>query len=389
MLIAVHGTLVIIIFHRTKRYFRMETLMHLLFDATSLKKHLDGISRYSIGVINALLKVRPDWEYSILVAPEAAVHLEDLPVRTAGIGEAGFNRGISNAALQKSNSSKADCYLNFSSVTSSPSIPEIITVQNLMSLNFYGFHGNSFLKNFIERNIFRMKLKKSLQSASAISVSAEITLAELQNTFPDSVDKVFVTGEGQDLFSGDEVVNSARKGYILYVGNARAYKNVTRLIVAYSRLKAINPKFPEMSMVVRRDRAFKNFMREIDDCSARDSITVLSEIADEELKQLYRECIGLVIPSLKEGFGLPALEAMAAGSPVVASSGTALEELVGDAGIYVDPESIESIMHGMAMLTSQHELRSSLSVKAFKRAGNYSWEKTAEIIADRIEAISS
>ena len=69
-----------------------------------------------------------------------------------------------------------------------------------------------------------------------------------------------------------------------------------------------------MKMVVRKDRACRDVFRELEDCSARDSISVLSRVTDDELRLLYRQCAGLVMPSLKEGFGLPALEAMAAGS---------------------------------------------------------------------------
>lgn len=363
--------------------------MHLLMDARALQIHVDGISRYSLGVIKALSELEPGWKLSVIVNPEAVPHVEDLDVVPVICSAVRFRPGENRELIPLIESSGADCYLNFSMAGPSSSIPTVLSVHDLMVLNVPGYFGSSLFRNILARFLFRRRIKRSVDHAAAISVLSEATLSDLREVFPGADKKAFVAGAGQDLFSGDETDITERKDYLLYVGNSRAYKNVTRLIVAYARLKAINPRFPEMKMVVRRDRAFGDFIRDVEDCSATGSIAVLSHVTDDELRTLYRSCIGLVIPSLKEGFGLPALEAMAAGSPVVASAGTALEELVGEAGILVNPESVEDIMRGMAMLTSQPELRRDLSRKALERAGNYSWEKTASAIADRIEAITS
>ncbi len=363
--------------------------MQLIMDARALQKQVDGIGRYSLGVMEALSRLEPDWTLSVIVNPEAAVHVEALHVETIVSSAARFRHEENRELTPLIESSGADCYLNFSMAGPAPSLPTLISVHDLMVLNVPGYFGSSFFRNIIGKFLFGRRIKRSIDNASAISVLSEATLSDLRRAFPGAEKKAFVAGAGQDLFSGDEEGNSERNDYLLYVGNARAYKNVTRLIVAYSRLKAINPRFPGMKMVVRRDRAFKDFMRDVQDCSARDSITVLSHVTDDDLRKLYRSCAGLVMPSLKEGFGLPALEAMAAGSPVVASVGTALEELVGDAGILVNPESVQDIMRGMALLTSQPDLRKRLARNALERASNYSWEKTATAVAGRIREITS
>ena len=363
--------------------------MKLTLDARTFGTPHDGISRYSLGVIKALSRLKPDWELSVIVNPAGISHIKDLPVEAVVSRAVRFHHGENRKLVPLIESLEANCYLNLSMAGPCPDIPTVITVHDLMVLDFPGYFGTSMLKNLFAKQLFKNRIKKSVENASAISVPSMATYNDFRSAFASSCDKAFVTGEGQDLFSGDDEGGDKRKDFLLYVGNARAYKNVTMLIVAYARLKAINPRFPEMKMVVRRDRAFKDFLRDVDDCSATDSITVLSHITDDELKKLYRSCAGLVIPSLKEGFGLPALEAMAAGSPVVASAGTTLEELVGDAGILVNPESVEDIMRGMAMLTSQPDLRKSLGRKALKRAENYSWDKTAAAVADRIARITS
>ncbi|MCK4671128.1 MAG: glycosyltransferase family 4 protein [Candidatus Aegiribacteria sp.] len=365
--------------------------MKILIDARALQEHVDGISRYSLGVLKALMREKPGWDCSVLINRNAVTHLENLNMEYLLSDVRRFSRGENKHLNGFIDSIGADIYLNLSMAGPCPETPTVITVHDLIVLNQPGYFGNSLIRNILSRMIFRKKLKQSIRHADAVSVPSRVTLRILDETFPGSGDKSFVTGEGQHLFSSGNgtVPDSPREDFLLYVGNARAYKNLTRLVVAYSRLKAINPDFPKIIMVVRKDRAFRNFMRDVEDCSATDSITVLSHISDTELKEFYSKCIGLIMPSLQEGFGLPALEAMASGAPVVVSSGTALEELVGSAGILVDPESVTDIMHGMALLASQPELRKDLSEKAVVRAGEFSWCRTARILTDKLEEIVS
>jgi glycosyltransferase involved in cell wall biosynthesis len=363
--------------------------MKILIDARALQEHVDGISRYSLGVLNGMLKEEPDWEYSALINRNAVTHLKDINMEYMISDVRCFSRGENKHLNGFIDSIGADIYLNLSMAGPCPETPTVITVHDLIVLNQPGYFGNSLIRNVLSRMVFRKKLKQSILHADAVSVPSNATLSILDEFFPGSEDKAFVTGEGQDLFPTDTTNMKERENFLLYVGNARAYKNLTRLVVAYARLRAMNPAFPKIIMVVRKDRAFRNFMRDVEDCSATDSITVLSYISDKKLRELYSKCIGLVMPSLQEGFGLPALEAMASGAPVVVSSGTSLEKLVGPAGILVDPESVTDIMHGMALLASQPELRKDLSEKAVVRAGEFSWSRTARILTEKFKDMVS
>lgn len=145
---------------------------------------------------------------------------------------------------------------------------------------------------------------------------------------------------------------------------------------------------PPLKMVVRRDRAWNHFKKHLDSNPARSAITVLTYISDDELRELYMTCRALLIPSVYEGFGLPALEAMATGAPVMASKATALEEVVGNTGILIDPYSVIDIMRGMAELkVASPEKLKELGEKGRARAGRFTWRKTADRFLEKIEGL--
>lgn len=365
--------------------------MKLLCDARGLTGDIDGIGRFSIGIVTGLSRVRPDWELSVLCGPGGERHLAGLNLGCLESSVKRFGRTEEREIGPLIKESGADAFLNLSMAGPRPAIPTIITVHDLMVLNFPGYFGESFLRNILARRVFRGLLSRSISHASAIAVPSAASLGELASTFPGSESKAFVSGEGQDLFPYGTLPSpqDSRRVFLLYVGNARAYKNLTRLVVAYARLRAMNSAFPEMTMVVRKDTAFGSFMRELEDTTASEAVTVLSAVDDSELRRLYSTTLGLVMPSLQEGFGLPALEAMAAGTPVVCSAGTALEELVGDSGILVDPTSVTDIMKGMALLVADDELRSKLSTGGLDRSKLFSWDRAASAIAGNLEVITA
>jgi glycosyltransferase involved in cell wall biosynthesis len=102
-------------------------------------------------------------------------------------------------------------------------------------------------------------------------------------------------------------------------------------------------------------------------------------VADELLPTLYSGALAFVYPSLYEGFGLPPLEAMACGTPVLTSNVTSLPEVVGDAGLLVDPYNVEAIAHGIRRLVEDSALREELKRKGLERAKQFTWERTAEL----------
>ncbi len=362
--------------------------IHLVIDARAVQKNIDGISRFSLNVTRCILNKRPDWKVTALAGKNAAFHLDDTGAEVIIDDSSRFSSRANKKLTKRIDSISPDVFLNFSMAGPQPEAPSIITIHDLMVLNLPCYFGNSIIRNAFSRFLFRKALKTSTSHASAIAVPTRTTKLDVMRSFKSVTDIVFITGEGQALFSSPVSTDKKRENFFLYVGNARGYKNIPRFLTAYGRLWALNRNTPPLTMVVRKDRAYGHFRKHLDSNPARSNIKVLTHISDDELRNLYLTCKALLIPSVYEGFGLPALEAMATGAPVMASKTTALEEVVGNTGVLIDPYSIIDIMRGMAELSaaSPEELQI-LGDLGQKRAGFFSWEKTADCFLERIESL--
>ena len=362
--------------------------INLLIDARAVQKNVDGISRFSLNVTKCIAKKRPDWKISALVGNDVAFHLENSGINTISDNSSRFSTRANKKLADRINEMSPDVFLNFSMAGPQPAAPSIITVHDLMVLNLPCYFGDSVIRNAFSRFLFRRALKASIGHASSIAVPTMATKLDVMRGFHSATDKVFITGEGQALFPSKVSSQLERQNFFLYVGNARGYKNIPRFLTAYGRLWALNKKTPPLVMVVRKDRAYSYFLKHLESNPARSHIKVLTHISDDELRDLYLTCKALLIPSVYEGFGLPALEAMATGAPVMASKATALEEVVGDTGVLIDPYSIIDIMRGMAELSAatQEELRK-LGESGRARSSIFSWEKTSACFLEQIEAL--
>jgi glycosyltransferase involved in cell wall biosynthesis len=176
-----------------------------------------------------------------------------------------------------------------------------------------------------------------------------------------------------------------RGRYILSVGAREPRKNLPTTLRAFERVRE---SAPDVRLVVAGPRGWRN--REFDSLVARSKgVTVTGALPDRDLVALYSGAACFVYPSLGEGFGLPVLEAMACGAPVVSSNRTALPEVVGDAGLLTDPENPEAIGEAIVRIISSDELSAELSEKARRRAGGFTWERCAEATARAYRAAAA
>jgi glycosyltransferase involved in cell wall biosynthesis len=165
--------------------------------------------------------------------------------------------------------------------------------------------------------------------------------------------------------------------YILYVGNFRPHKNLPRLIRAYADLSK-SLRDTHQLVLAGGDREYRQTLEGlVRDLSIVDRVLFPGLIEDSHLPAVYSACALFVLPSLEEGFGLPALEAMACGAPVVAGNRAAIPEVVGKAGILVDPENVPAMTGAMAQVLSVGHLRETLRQSGLARALEFSSDRTS------------
>lgn len=171
-------------------------------------------------------------------------------------------------------------------------------------------------------------------------------------------------------------IGMARSRYLLFSGTLEPRKNVPVLLRAYAGLR---DEFPETGLILAGMPGWKS--GEVTDFiranALGEEVRITGYLPPRDLTVLYSGAAVFVLPSLYEGFGLPPLEAMACGAPVVVSSGGSLPEIVGDAAIVVPPDDVEGYRREIARILSSPELAQELREKGFRQAARYSWDRTA------------
>jgi glycosyltransferase involved in cell wall biosynthesis len=242
---------------------------------------------------------------------------------------------------------------------------------------------------------WRLKEHVAVRLADRIVTVSETSLRDLQSWFQLKTGRLRVITEGPDpIFrprpknlESDQVLRKhsippdAR--FLLYVGGLSPHKNLLRLIHAFSQITS-----EDLLLVIAGDfgDVFHTHIPEIRAAitsrGVTDRVLLAGFVPDDELVFLYNRAHALVQPSLMEGFGLPPVEAMACGIPVVCSQSGSLPEVVGDAGLYFDPTDVDSIAATASRILDDTPLRSDLARRALVRASLFTWDRAARALLE-------
>jgi glycosyltransferase involved in cell wall biosynthesis len=255
----------------------------------------------------------------------------------------------------------------------SKSISSVVTIHDLVwkhapeTMHPFG----QFLDSFL--------MPKSVKVADKVIAVSESTAQDLYKEVPEVEKKTEVIYESGSLFielSEHFVGNEGN--YLLFVGTLEPRKNLRRLLEAYSLLSdSIRGKY---SLIIVGGKGWGNedVYSIIEHFNIKKNVKVLGYISDKELADIYRSAHVLVMPSLYEGFGLPLLESMSFGIPIITSNTSSMPEIGGNAAIYVDPNSSNSIKNGIEEVIMSHNLWKKLSKNALIRSSLFSWSKASK-----------
>lgn len=255
-------------------------------------------------------------------------------------------------------------------------VPTILTIHDLKYLLF-----PSFFNNRLKTSYYKWIIRRGLYNASSIIAVSHSTKKDIENISKGSR-RIHVIYEAPTI---DQHIESTlpdmlkNKQYFLFVGENRPHKNTLRLIQAYNKTRQIaNEIWPLMVFAGSR---YKSFNQKYGD----NNLVFLGSVADSLLTTLYRNALALVYPSLYEGFGLPIVEAMKMGTPVITSNCSSMQEIAGSAAILVDPTNVGQLAKAMLNITQHKDTRTRLINLGNKRVRDFSWEKAAREVCKLYE----
>ncbi len=253
----------------------------------------------------------------------------------------------------------------------------IVTIHDLTISNFAT--GKATTKPWpiylLKRLGYQFVLSHALSKAKLIITVSQTVKNQILDTYPVKADKIHVTYEAGELEYNSKGNTRVPKKYILYVGNAHPHKNLERLLGAFNTLAHIN-KDLKLVLIGKHDYFYQRLMKKISDRKLPGVIFV-GTVNNGELNIWYKHALCLVFPSLSEGFGIPGLEAMGCGCPVVASDLPIFHEIYHDAALYFDPGDTLDISNSIQSLIVDQKKRSALISKGKQIFKLYSWEKMA------------
>lgn len=234
--------------------------------------------------------------------------------------------------------------------------------------------------------VYQLTVFSAVKRAQKIITPSKWWKKELVKSYHLKPEKIVVTYEGAGEFSKKKPTVSGpaalkkygiTKPFVIYTGSLYPHKNVLCLVQAVIRL---NKQGERLSLVIAcaRNVFLERFKKEIERMKSLDLVVLAGFVPDGELIALYKEAEAFVTPSLLEGFGLPGLEAMMVGLPVVSSNASCLPEIYGQAALYFDPLNIEDMTEKIERVIRDKKIREKLIKKGFEQVKKYSWQKMAE-----------
>lgn len=336
--------------------------------------------RYVDKLIENLAKLDTDIDFTVLTKPHRLDFIRsiapDFKVIEADIKEFTFAEQL--AFMRLLNGLNVDL-VHFSMVQQPVRYKgKVVTTIHDLTMTWENNPSRNFIIHSVKRQVYKQVIKIAVRKSRAVITPSKFVKNDVIRFSGQSGNKFQVTYEGADRIKDEakpleELVN---KQFIMYVGRPMPHKNLERLIDAFALVKNHNPSL-HLVLAGKKDSNYQRIESMVKAKGIK-NIVFSGFITDGQLRWLYQNCRAYVFPSLSEGFGLPGLEAMIHGAPVISSNATCLPEIYEDGAIYFDPYDVQAIADTITKVLEDNELRQDLIRKGSEQAKKYSWAKMAE-----------
>jgi len=359
--------------------------MHIAINCLAVPPRPYGGGNYIRRLVGHLSKIDTDNQYTVYVSSTNSHHFSELgpnfnfvssyshrPLRILW-EQTGLPRDLSHR--------KIDVFHGPAFVSPWVKVcPQVTTIFDMTWFLFPEKH------TFVKRHYFKTMIPRSVRQSDVIIAISESVKKDIVRILDVPPEKVEVTYLGKEEsfkpVRSAERLGRVRAKYgltgkaVLFVGVVEPRKNLVRLIQAFTRLKALHGDY-RLVIAGGFGWDYKEVLKAARESGIRERVLFTGFIPDEDLPELYNAAEVFVYPSLYEGFGLPVLEAMACGIPVITSNVSSMPEVAGDAGILVDPRSTADLAQALDRVLADSTLRKQMREKGLERSRLFSWEKTA------------
>ncbi|HAF22492.1 MAG TPA: glycosyltransferase family 1 protein [Blastocatellia bacterium] len=360
--------------------------MHIAIDAHSVGTGLGGNESYATHLIEALAEIDGVNSYTLYVTRREAVERftnrwPNFQVR-ATLPHTPFIRIPLTLGAELRKNPVDVLHVQFTAPPLAP-CPVVVSIHDL------SFEHLPETFKWRSRTQLRLTVRRSARQAAQVLALSEYARSDIINTYGISPDKVtaiplaapahFAPVTDDREFQRVRQTYGIQSDYILSVGSIQPRKNLNRLIAAYSSLRRARPegKLPQIVLVGKCAWLYDETLRVIKELGLSNSVVLTGYVPETDLPALYSGALCFVYPSYFEGFGLPPLEAMKCGTPVIVGNKTSLPEVVGEAGVLVDPFDVDDIASAIARVIGDSNFRSQLRAKGLERSRLFDWRETA------------